>query len=118
MLYGEILMPLFQLRRLKEAASRSKMASIQVNNPTGGHPGGLGRSARHPAPGQAACPMGTLSCQHVALGEAAEIQGYGQLSGIVKMGLNLWRMQTMHKESPSEFSPVICVLPAFVGIAK
>jgi hypothetical protein len=41
-----------------------------------------------------------------------------ELSGIVKMGLNLWRMQTMHKESPSEISPVIWVLPAFVGVAK
>jgi len=55
---------------------------------------------------------------HPRIASSSNRFGRVELSGIVKMGLNLWRMQTMHKESPSEISPVIWVLPAFMSVVK
>lgn len=112
-------MPLFQLRRLKEAASRSKMDESQVNSPTG--VGKIIMVGNETVPLEKAKALSStwtaLPCRLRTI-SSSNLFGRVELSWIVKMGLDLWRMQTMHKESPSEFSPVIWVLPAFVGVAK
>lgn len=63
MLYGEILMPLFQLHRLKGAASRRKMDSNQVNYPTGGANYGGGK--RNRTAGKSQGPIQAENCIHI-----------------------------------------------------